>query len=74
MGETKPISFRVSREVLDAIEAEGKSPTEIARAALEREARLAKARRVLDEIRRNPLAGTFDGDIVDIIRKDRDSH
>lgn len=74
MGETKPISFRVARDVLEAIEAEGKSPTEIARAALEREARLANARRILEEARRNPVAGKFEGDIVDIIRRDRDSH
>lgn len=73
MGETKPLSFRVALDVLEAIEAEGKSPTEIAKAALEREARLARVRRSLAHIRRHPLPGTFEGDIADVIRQDRDA-
>jgi hypothetical protein len=73
MSETKPISFRVARDVLDAIEADGKSATEIARAALEREARLVLARKALAHMRAHPLVGSFEGDVVDFIRKDRDS-
>lgn len=73
MGETKPISFRVARDVLDAIEADGKSPTEIARAALEREAMLSKRRVAWKHILENPLKGSFEGDVVEFVRKDRDS-
>lgn len=69
---TRPISFRVEQDVLDAIEAEGKSPTEIAKAALEREARLSKVRTVMKQIQDEPLKLKFDEDPTKIIRKLRD--
>lgn len=73
-ARTRPISFRVPQDVLDAIEAEGKSPTQIAKAALEREARLARARKVVDEMRQKPVKGRFTRDVASLIREDRDSH
>lgn len=72
MGETKPISFRVDIEVLKAIVAAGKSPVEISRAALEREARLAKVAAVLDRMRRNPTKLRLPKDAVSLIREMRD--
>lgn len=73
-AKTRPISFRVSEDVLDTIESEGKSATEIARAALEREARLVKVRAAWKHMKANPLPLSFEGDIVEAIRRDRDSH
>lgn len=72
MAETKPVSFRVARDVLDAIESSGRSPTEIAKAALEREARLVRARAALAHIRENPLPGSFAGDVTKFVRRERD--
>lgn len=76
MSETKtrPISFRVDVEVLDALEAAGKSAAEISRRALEREASIARKLAALERMRKQPSRLTFDFDVVDFIRKDRDSH
>lgn len=72
MGETKPISFRVDVEVLKAIVAAGKSPVEISRAALEREARLARARAALERLKRDPPKLRLPKDAVTMIRELRD--
>ncbi|HWH08810.1 MAG TPA: hypothetical protein VNX21_06385 [Candidatus Thermoplasmatota archaeon] len=72
--KTKPISFRVSTDVLATLEAAGLSATDIARAALEREA--AKARRLaaLARIRGRKDKFELGFDVVEFIRKDRDTH
>jgi hypothetical protein len=72
-GKTRPISFRVDVGVLDALEAAGKSPSEIARAALEREARRLQQLAALARIRENPLKGRSPGDAVTFIRRLRDT-
>ena len=73
MGETRPISFRVDVEVLQALEAAGKSPVEISRAALEREARLARAKAALDRIRKHPSRLKLPKDAVSLVRETRDA-
>ena len=73
MAETKPISFRVDVEVLKALEAAGRSPVEISRAALEREARLARASAALERIRKHPTKSTLPKDAVSLIREMRDA-
>ena len=70
-AKTTPISFRVSDEVLEQLRAAGKSPVEIARAAIEREARMAKKRALIDRIKANPHASGL-GDAVDFVRRERD--
>lgn len=72
--KTRPVSFRVSVDVLSTLEEAGISPSEIARAALEREA--AKARRLaaLARIRARKDKFELGFDVVDFIRKDRDTH
>lgn len=72
-AKTRPISFRVSTDVLAALEAAGLSATEIAKAALEREA--AKARRLaaLARIRARKDKFELGFDVVEFIRKDRDT-
>lgn len=66
-------SLRVRIDVLETLEAAGKSPPEIARAALEREARLTRQAAALERLRRNPLKLTSPEDAAKVIRDDRDS-
>lgn len=72
MAETRPISFRVDLSVLEALEAAGKSPVEISRAALEREARLAKVQATIDRLKRKPTRLKLPKDAVSIIREGRE--
>jgi len=73
MSETKPISFRVDADVLKALEAAGKSPVEISRAALEREARLARVSAALDRLRKAPTKLKLPKDAVAMVRENRDA-
>lgn len=73
-AKTKPISFRVSTEVLAALEAAGLSATEIAKAALEREAAKVRRASTLNALKATPLKLSADFDAAEFIRKDRDSH
>lgn len=68
--QTRPISFRVPQEVLDAIEGEGRSPTQVAKEALEREARLARTRATLAKM--TPSKVRLERDARDIVREERD--
>lgn len=71
-AKTRPISFRVDVEVLDALEAMGKSPTEISRRALEREAGIVRR---LGALRRAQEAGKglrLPKDAVSLVRELRD--
>lgn len=71
-AKTTPISFRVSNEALEQLRAVGKSPVEIARAAIEREARLARKRQLIERIKANPYRSGL-GDATEFIRRERDS-
>ena len=72
-AKTRPISFRVSEAALDTLIAAGRSPVEIGRAAIEREARIAKTLALLEDWRKHPLKVDLGGDSVTVIRKMRDS-
>lgn len=70
-AKTTPISFRVSDEALEQLRAVGKSPVEIARAAIEREARLVKKRALVERFRTSPVRSGL-GDAVEFIRRERE--
>jgi len=72
-AKTRPISFRVSEAALDALVAAGKSPAEIGRAAIEREARIAKRIALIECLKKHPIKFHADEDSVTIIRRLRDS-
>lgn len=72
--KTRPISFRVDVGVLDALTRAGLSATEIARAALEKEARRARAMAALEDLAANPAKVGLGEDVVEFLRRDRDSH
>lgn len=71
-AKTRPISFRVSEEALDTLTAAGRSPVEIARAAIEREARMAKKVALVRRLRAK-TEGSGLGDAVEFIRRERDA-
>lgn len=68
--QTRPISFRVAQDVLEAIEGEGRSPTQVAKEALEREARLARMRAALATMA--PSKVRLERDARDLVREERD--
>lgn len=72
-AKTRPISLRVSTDVLDALEEAGIAPADVAREALERAAVRARQLGALQRIRarRDKFALGFDA--AEFIRKDRDS-
>jgi hypothetical protein len=70
--KTRPLSFRVSEDVLDALLAAGRSPADIARSALEREARLAKKQAALRRLAKNPTRAKLPMDAVSLVRSLRD--
>ena len=72
MAETRPISFRVDINVLKALEAAGKSPVDISRLALEREARLATAQAALARIQKQAGQLRLPKDAVTMVREMRD--
>lgn len=72
--KTRPITFRVREDLLKELEAAGISPSDVARAALEREAARARKLAVLENIRSRKEKFVIGFDVVDFIRKDRDSH
>lgn len=71
---TTPISFRVSQEALDQLKAAGKSPVEIARTAIEREARLAKKMLLVERLRAKGKGTTprAESDTIEFIRRERE--
>lgn len=69
---TRPISFRVSTEVLAALEEAGLSPTQIAREALEREATKARRLAALERIRGRTEKIGLGFDAAEAIRRDRE--
>lgn len=73
-AKTKPISFRVSTEVLQALEDAGLSPVEVAREALEREATKARRLGALERIRSRTDKVHLGFDAVEAIRRDRERH
>jgi hypothetical protein len=74
-AKTRPISLRVSVDVLDALAAAGIAPADIARKALEEEAiratQLATIRKIKARAGKDKFVLGFDA--TDFIRKDRDS-
>lgn len=73
-AKTRPVSFRVREDILEALQEAGLSPAEIARAALEREAAKARRLALLARIRGRKDKFELGFDAAEFIRKDRDSH
>lgn len=73
-AKTRPISFRVDVAILDALEAVGKSPTEISRRALEREASIARRLAAFERLQKRGSRIRLPYDAVTMIRQDRDTH
>jgi hypothetical protein len=71
---TRPISFRVSTEVLQALEEAGLSAVEVARGALEREATKARRLAALERIRTRVDKVNLGFDAAEAIRRDRERH
>lgn len=72
-AKTRPVSFRVPEDVLDALEKAGISVADVARAALQREATKARKLALLKRLRDDPIQLGLGFDVVDFIRRDRDS-
>lgn len=72
---TKPVTFRVRKDILEALEAAGIAPADVARAALEREAIRAKQLATIQKIRGRAGKDKFElgFDATEFIRRDRDT-
>lgn len=70
--KTKPVSFRVSTDVLKTLEDAGLSVTDIAREALEREAAKTRKLAALERIRNRAEKVGLGFDAVEAVRQDRD--
>lgn len=75
-AKTKPVTFRVRTDILDALAAAGIAPADVARAALEREAIRAKQMAIIKGIRERTGKDKFElpFDATEFIRKDRDTN
>lgn len=71
-AKTRPISLRVSVEVLAALEDAGLSPVDIAREALEREATKARRLAALERIRSRTDKVGLGSDATAALRRDRE--
>lgn len=73
-AKTRPISFRVSTDVLQALEDAGLSAVDVARDALERAATKARRLAALERIRSRTEKVHLGFDAAEAIRQDRDRH
>ena len=73
-AKTRPLSFRVPIDVLEALEQVGISPTEVAKEALRREASRARKLAALERLRKEAKGFELGFDATEFIRRDRDTH